>query len=645
MHLKKILWLYGALAIPLNVSAMEWFKSWFPTSGKVEWLKSWLPGSGQKAVEKAGGAQVRFWGKENQKACPFAPCPAEKEYLKQRKNTAEQAIGKVLSAANFDTKNIKKYPCLAICASGGGMRAMYAFDAALRSLAKNGLLDTISYAATLSGSTWVLAPWLVSGKADFLAFEPDFIKQVREKNRWEHFKMNVTNIIETMRKLVQNWSLSTVYAGKLGRSLFGKKEKWENLMLGSLASKLADGKLPLPIFTAVMVSPNLWENAQMFELTRETAYWWCDMTPFEAACYDFCAAVPIDRFNCLFEAGKELESNRKAFNLVDIIGFCSSAFALTLAEYGIISPESWFGQFRFVARNAANPVYQLQGCPEKSAIGQQTLPIIDAGICFNIPLPPLLHRDQAEPLDLIIVIDVTGTIPKAQALFRAKQYAKAKGLRFPSIDSHSKYQEQPFTLFGDPTDPDDLMLLYIPLVENPLYEKIAGKIDELFAQEKKKKESEEESDGGADLVRKFKSISTSSADEDDKTYQNLLQDVDNIIRANGLQKNDYNAAMKIVQDMRKFKFERADAGFMGKGNFDYTEEEQAKLQTVFTVALTQAHPTIIDAIKKRTAALNGKALSKKSEKVVEEGEDKEEEIIKKEDKEKESSEFEEEWEE
>jgi len=56
-----------------------------------------------------------------------------------------------------------KFPRIAICLSGGGMRASICACGLFAGLDDVGLLDTVSYVAALSGSTWFLAHYLTLG--------------------------------------------------------------------------------------------------------------------------------------------------------------------------------------------------------------------------------------------------------------------------------------------------------------------------------------------------------------------------------------------------------------------------------------------------------------------------------------------------
>ena len=55
---------------------------------------------------------------------------------------------------------------------------------------------------------------------------------------------------------------------------------------------------------------------------------------------------------------------------------------------------------------------------------------MDAGIDFNLPLPPLLSRD----VDIYIACDASNPIEKGKALRLAVEYAQKNGIKFPISD-------------------------------------------------------------------------------------------------------------------------------------------------------------------------------------------------------------------
>ena len=80
--------------------------------------------------------------------------PQEIAYSAQRLAYVKQAM----------TPNSSNHvPKIAVCASGGGLRAMIGTLGFLQAMQEDGLLNLTSYICGLSGSTWALSGWLQSG--------------------------------------------------------------------------------------------------------------------------------------------------------------------------------------------------------------------------------------------------------------------------------------------------------------------------------------------------------------------------------------------------------------------------------------------------------------------------------------------------
>ncbi len=86
--------------------------------------------------------------------------PAEMAYRAKRKPKVKAALEK-LTKRNLDGK---KVPIISIVASGGGHRAMLCTTGFFTGADKIGLLDAVTYASTLSGSTWALGAWTTLGQ-------------------------------------------------------------------------------------------------------------------------------------------------------------------------------------------------------------------------------------------------------------------------------------------------------------------------------------------------------------------------------------------------------------------------------------------------------------------------------------------------
>lgn len=112
-------------------------------------------------------------------------CPQEQNFINQRArgviprlNELYQKYG--ISADSFSSAHM---PRVALCASGGGCRAMIGTQAFLEALKNTGLLDIALYIAVLSGSTWATTPRALGATAEqcfasykkYLHFTPDIL--------------------------------------------------------------------------------------------------------------------------------------------------------------------------------------------------------------------------------------------------------------------------------------------------------------------------------------------------------------------------------------------------------------------------------------------------------------------------------------
>jgi hypothetical protein len=126
-----------------------------------------------------------------------------------------------------------------------------------------------------------------------------------------------------------------------------------------------------------------------------------------------------------------------------------------------ITDGSWSG-YRPVAAQVPNYTYNMDNRPLKN---QQTLTFVDAGVAFNLPVPPLLR--SARHLDVIIIYDASGNITGAPELVAAEQYARDHNLKFPQID-YTNIDKKLVSVFID-KDPEVPLVIYFPRIANQAY--------------------------------------------------------------------------------------------------------------------------------------------------------------------------------
>ncbi len=388
--------------------------------------------------------------------------PEEQAYLSKRSTQTIQA----LNALTGESITSDSLPRIAICCSGGGYRAMTCALGSLIGLEKSGLLNAVSYMAGLSGSTWTIAPWISMGNS-LQEFREQLIPRIN-KNLSED--VNTLQLLDTLwKKFVFDEPLSTidVYGGFLGNRLLRmpKKNPYK-ITLAQQQARINNGTLPLPIYTAI---------------ATKDPYEWLEFTPFEVGSNYLGGFIPTWAFGCEFKNG----------TLIDVVpeqhlGFCmgiwGSAFSANIKEtYDAYKDKidskvlrdaldlgagyEYFGGVRILPAKIANPYL---GMLSSSRSQQKILTLIDAGLDFNIPMPPLLRTERE--IDIIIVFDNSYYIQNAPALIGAQNYAKKKNLPFPAIEIKD-IDKKVCSVFKDATNPQTPIIIYMPLIQNEHYSK------------------------------------------------------------------------------------------------------------------------------------------------------------------------------
>lgn len=83
-------------------------------------------------------------------------CDEEKEYLARRKKIAAVALARYLGLEENDVHQ-EDVPTIAMCGSGGGLRALVAGTGSMLATEEDGLFDCVTYTSGVSGSCWLQA--------------------------------------------------------------------------------------------------------------------------------------------------------------------------------------------------------------------------------------------------------------------------------------------------------------------------------------------------------------------------------------------------------------------------------------------------------------------------------------------------------
>lgn len=522
-------------------------------------------------------------------------CKQEERFIHHRIQHVEDQITKILKDPIFaKAVEAHKVPRIAVCASGGGFRAMMATAGALQALEESKLINLITFMSVLSGSTWVTIPRALGQRLDALidgylkyaklpfSVNPATIKAILKENPqmrvlpWEgeHCQYPEVQVIRDniLRKFYydQNLDAVDIYGALVAHMVLAPfddpqiiakypnqkaipiVETRQRVLFSQAALNLEGndfGSFPLPIATAVSPAKGFFTPSKQ-KLTKSKMYWY-EFTPYEMGTefYDnddkkSGAYVRMSdmgrRFKPVYEPGKGVRGylglkhgklkgiysvdNAPEYSLSNLLGTWGSAFtfsprdAVRILGFGSIlsdtkktTPNGIFRTLIALLLRAFTPVTALfknvrlwpasihnfmRDVPD-SPQTSRSITLVDAGIDFNLPFPPLLR--QAREVDVIIVIDASMPVFKKTndgfeitELVKAEEWAQAQGIPFPQIVGSEAYNkaitldendrvESAVTVFegtdGAPT------VIFIPLVDNEYTDKTEFKVAKCFEED------------------------------------------------------------------------------------------------------------------------------------------------------------------
>lgn len=397
----------------------------------------------------------------------------EQAYLSKRLPRVKQNLEKLLALQLQDAE----IPVIAFCSSGGGCRAMISTLGSFLGAEQIGLLNACTYNAGLSGSTWAITTWLESGmgiQEYSNTLPPKFAKNITAPISVTAGKQLSTSLLARLA-FHQQLSMIDVYGGLLAEKFLRKSDvaNPQQIKLADQAQYLSDGAKIFPIYTALIAQqPYEWIEYTPYEIGsgRLKAFVpsWAFGREFKAgSSQDFAPAIPLGF--CMGTWGSAISVNvQEAFNTV------SQGMPTTAELFGIKIPASvimtelaaslkkvpQIGRQRVYPAQIANWMFGLTGPYQH--ITQVTL--VDAGLDFNLPVPPLLRTTRN--VSVIIIFDASSNSETADELRKAESYARRHGLKFPKIDYTKVHDICSVHSDADPSVPT---VIYLPLVANSAY--------------------------------------------------------------------------------------------------------------------------------------------------------------------------------
>ncbi len=399
-------------------------------------------------------------------------CYEEQQYIHLRTPHVQEALEQFL-----DMKlTADEAPRIGLCFSGGGFRAMTLTLGFLKAAQEIGLFDSSMFMCGLSGSTWAIAPWIATDEPLDI-----FINRLSEKiENGLDFINNPHEIELLMQKLLiktmykQPLSAIDIYGAILANTLLNDiGDGRMNMTISETHQAVLMGFLPLPIYTSVQ--------------TNKTPYEWMECTPFEIGSDSLQSYIPTWAYGRKFKHGASLDYAPEQ-SLGYFMGIFGSAFEVDFKDIlyhtqdqlhaikmklpeALQSPatdiinfiaESPLNDIRLFPSMLHNFTHNIQWSP---LCNDKNICLVDAGIDFNVPFPPLLRPERK--VDVIIVYDASGIIEGADELRHAEEYAWRKQLKFPKID-YSTIDKKRVSICKD-NDPATPIVIYFPRIANPDY--------------------------------------------------------------------------------------------------------------------------------------------------------------------------------
>ncbi|TQV96606.1 hypothetical protein V2A60_003008 [Cordyceps javanica] len=413
-------------------------------------------------------------------------CPDEKEFLARRKKKTRAALAKYLEIDESDI-HPDDIPTIAMCGSGGGLRALVAGTGSLLAASEDGLFDCATYTAGVSGSCWLQLLYLTSFNKGSI---PSLLEHLKARTSthiaYPPVALQAFTSLPTSRPLLSgviekirgdknaDFGLVDIYGLLLGaRFLVPKGELGVNdrdFKISNQREILKDGDRPLPIYTAVRHEiPALEEGSdktksskssaatkrELEKAEKESWFQWFEITPYEVFCEEIGAGIPTWALGRRFKDGKDVPLEH-GFHLPEIraplmMGIFGSAFCATLSHYykevqPIVKTLTGFGAIdqmiseQDVALAKVHPIdpaiipnyaYKMYGKLAKTATPSiyenEHIQLMDAGMSNNLPIYPLLRPGR--DVDVLISFDASADIKTDNWLAVADGYARQRGIK------------------------------------------------------------------------------------------------------------------------------------------------------------------------------------------------------------------------
>ncbi|MBN2267578.1 MAG: hypothetical protein JW725_04570 [Candidatus Babeliaceae bacterium] len=421
----------------------------------------------------------------------------------------EERCCRAISDFIGESVSLEETPSIDVLCSGGGVRASLWTLGGLKALEESKILPMTNRVASLSGSTWTVASWMISGKS-FNEFYGDMMDRITNG----FFQWGVDEQLEALHDMLPVITEAVIrtiifegtplpspailiYGLMLGASYLGVEPK--ELLTTHLAQQgmyLTHGEHPLPLYTfivpvmlrtegssetenCVVNAVNISEDEIANDRASKRGYLFGECSPFEVAYLDCVgsdgASVPTWSVGSSFVAGSAAKIN-PPLPLCTWMGIWGSAISasfreiyehvLKTAEPRILFSAlqqlvmTSFGDIRLFAYKMRNFTRKMNDVVDPKSSKHA---VVDAGLACNIPIWTIRPERSS---DLVIIFDASGNVADGGELQKAEVYAQQHAIPFPKID-YEKALSQPVSIFDD--GPGKPVVVYIPIIKNERY--------------------------------------------------------------------------------------------------------------------------------------------------------------------------------
>jgi len=422
----------------------------------------------------------------------------EVSFVRKRNNIVTSSLRDIMGM----DMNGKKIPTIATLNSGGGLRAwisMIGFHSGLERMKVKA-----HYNVGLSGGAWFVStftqmqkPLTEYKKIMRTIFNKGIIGKTNDiKKMLASLHPYVTNITFKEQALIADelvlvsaleWPFTLVnpYAALLGNrylSMYGN-ERHEQRFSRALSSNNAN--FPYPVLTAVNArDSDVTINRHKMNWYEFTPHWVGGVGPWLKN-----ISVPTWAFGRKYKKGESVNFTPE-YPLGLLMGIWGSAFGVTFKRaYEEIASK--LGLLKPIVKKMIQGVEKstevteiddhigigfvhnfTRGMPGTPYAGETKLKMVDGGVAFNLPYPPVSGHGPRKA-DIMIFFDASGGIASTGPLdlVLAQKYAQVHNLKFPKIPTTGKefkaLVQKPVSIFKDENDPEVPLVIYCPAVAIP----------------------------------------------------------------------------------------------------------------------------------------------------------------------------------